>query len=53
MRRALLVDDSPVLWSAVAQSLEDAGWSVSIASDAEEGLIPALSAPPDAVVTDL
>lgn len=53
MRRVLLVDDSPVLRSAVAQSLEDAGWSVSLASDAEEGLISALSAPPDAVVTDL
>ena len=53
MRRALLVDDSPVLRSTVAQSLEQAGWSVSIASDAVEGLIAALSAPPDAVVNDL
>jgi|GEM_PF-6530590 len=53
MRRALLVDDSPVLRSTVAQSLEDAGWSASIASDAVEGLIAALAAPPDAVVNDL
>lgn len=53
MRRVLLVDDSPALQAAVAQKLENAGWSVRVASDAEEGLISALSAPPDAVVTDL
>lgn len=53
MRRVLLVDDSPALQAAVAQKLENAGWSVRVAADAEEGLISALSAPPDAVVTDL
>jgi len=53
MRRVLLVDDSPALQAAVAQKLENAGWSVRVATDAEEALISALSAPPDAVVTDL
>jgi two-component system, cell cycle response regulator len=53
MRRVLLVDDSPALRSTVARKLEDLGWSVRVASDAEEALISALSAPPDAVITDL
>lgn len=53
MRRVLLVDDSPALQAAVAQTLEDSGWSVQLAADAEEGLIAALSSPPDAVITDL
>lgn len=37
----------------MAQALEEAGWSVTVASDAEEALISALSAPPDAVVANL
>ncbi|MDB4932313.1 MAG: hypothetical protein JWM10_4797 [Myxococcaceae bacterium] len=53
MRRVLLVDDSPALLAAVAQRLEEAGWSVRRAADAEEALLAALASPPDAVVTDL
>jgi two-component system cell cycle response regulator len=53
MRRVLLVDDSPSLRAAAARGLEEAGWTVLVAADAEEALLAALASPPDAVVTDL
>ena len=53
MRRVLLVHDYPAFRAVVAQRLEDVGWLVRVAADAEEGLLYALSSPPDAVVSDL
>ncbi len=53
MRRVLVVDDSETLLKVATGLLEEAGWSVQIARDAETGAAMAFAARPDAVVSDL
>ena len=49
----LLVDDEPGLREAVQAYLEDSGFTVAVASNANEGLALARQALPDLVITDI
>lgn len=51
--RVLLADDEPALADAVADTLRDAGFEVTIASDGEEALARARAQTYDAVICDL
>jgi len=51
--RVLLADDEPALAGAVADTLRDAGFDVTMASDGEEALARARSQTFDAVICDL
>ena len=53
MRRVLVVDDSETLLKVATALLEEAGWNVECARDAETGAAMAFAAHPDAVVSDL
>jgi CheY-like chemotaxis protein len=52
-RRILLADDDPLMTHVLRLKLEDAGYSVVVVANGEEGLRCALADVPDAVVTDL
>jgi CheY-like chemotaxis protein len=49
----LLVDDFPIGRTLAALRLRQAGYGVTLASSAEEGLEAARRAPPDAIVSDI
>lgn len=51
--RVLLADDEPALAGAVAETLRDAGFEVTMASDGEEALARARAQTFDAVICDL
>ncbi len=51
--RLLLVDDEPGLREAVQAYLEDSGFTVDVASNAQEGLELARQQIPDLVITDI
>ena len=51
--RVLLADDEPALAGAVADTLRDAGFEVTMASDGEEALARARAQTFDAVICDL
>jgi two-component system NtrC family sensor kinase len=51
--RVLLADDEPALAGAVADTLRDAGFEVTMASDGEEALTRARAQTFDAVICDL
>lgn len=51
--RVLLADDEPALAGAVADTLRDAGFDVTMASDGEEALAKARAQTFDAVICDL
>ena len=51
--RVLLADDEPALAGAVADTLRDAGFEVTLASDGEEALARARAQTFDAVICDL
>ena len=51
--RVLLADDEPALAGAVADTLRDAGFEVTLASDGEEALAKARAQTFDAVICDL
>ena len=51
--RILLVEDDPRIVLFVGESLEDAGYSVTVARDGEEGLLDARLNDDDLVVLDL
>ncbi len=53
MRRVLVVDDSETLLKVATALLEEAGWAVECAKDAETGAAMAFASHPDAVVSDL
>jgi two-component system, NtrC family, sensor kinase len=52
-RRALLIDDSPLVLRIVRDELERAGFSVDTALDGDAGVERAVAAPPDVIVCDL
>jgi CheY-like chemotaxis protein len=52
-RTVLLVDDFPIGRKLAALKLQQAGYGVTVASSAEEGLDAAKRAPPDAIVSDI
>ncbi len=49
----LLADDEPALAEAVAETLRDAGFEVTVASDGEEALARAQAQTFDAVICDM
>lgn len=52
--RVLVIEDDPAIAGFVAKGLTEAGYTVDVASDGEEGLDRALMAPPfDALVVDI
>jgi DNA-binding response OmpR family regulator len=51
--RVLLVDDEPVLLTSLTPFLEDAGYQVQTAQNAEAALRALRESPPDAIVCDL
>jgi len=53
MARVLLIDDDASLRDILSLSLEDAGFTVDIASDGREGLRKALEATADLVISDV
>jgi two-component system NtrC family sensor kinase len=52
-RRVLVVEDEPALATAVAEALQDAGFTVDRAADGEEGLTRAIEGRYDLIVCDL
>jgi len=51
--RILLVDDQPIVVSAIAHYLNQRGYEVHIAGDGKEGLLKAEEVRPDLVITDV
>jgi CheY-like chemotaxis protein len=51
--KVLVVDDSRLIRTLIAEAIGGAGYRVSTAADGEAGLAAALAEPPDLVVTDL
>ena len=51
--RILLVDDQPIVVSAIAHYLKQRGYEVHVAGDGKEGLLKAEEIRPDLVITDV
>lgn len=52
-KKVLIIDDDQALVEALSERLTEAGYSVSSASDGQQGLDAALSAHPDLVILDV
>ena len=53
MKRALVVDDEPLVRTTLSMLLRLEGWDVQAAADGQAGLQQALAAPPALLLSDL